>query len=167
MNKRIILIFSLVCLSLTAMAQSMSDDQVVSFIKTEQAKGTNQQTIVSRLMSRGVTTQQLQRVRRKYQQQQQQMGAVDAVERVKDNDRMREDVERGAFGSENNRFMTTMERREAMNEELMGFGVDSVMMSGATDPFEVFGRNIFNNQFLTWCRTELLHRNRANISLSH
>ena len=150
MNKRIILIFSLVCLSLTAMAQSMSDDQVVSFIKTEQAKGTNQQTIVSRLMSRGVTTQQLQRVRRKYQQQQQQMGAVDAVERVKDNDRMREDVERGAFGSENNRFMTTMERREAMNEELMGFGVDSVMMSGATDPFEVFGRNIFNNQFLTF-----------------
>ena len=150
MNKRIILIFSLAFLSLTAMAQSMSDDQVVRFIKTEQAKGTNQQTIVSRLMSRGVTTQQLQRVRRKYQQQQQQMGAVDAVERVKDDDRMRLDVERGSFGSENNRFMTTMERREAMNEELMGFGVDSVMMSGATDPFEVFGRNIFNNQFLTF-----------------
>lgn len=150
MNKKIILIFSLVCLSLTAMAQSMSDDQVVRFIKTEQAKGTNQQTIVSRLMSRGVTTQQLQRVRRKYQQQQQQMGAVDAVERVKDDDRMRLDVERGSFGSENNRFMTTMERREAMNEELMGFGVDSVMISGATDPFEVFGRNIFNNQFLTF-----------------
>ena len=132
------------------MAQSMSDDQVVRFIKTEQAKGTNQQTIVSRLMSRGVTTQQLQRVRRKYQQQQQQMGAVDAVERVKDDDRMRLDVERGSFGSENNRFMTTMERREAMNEELMGFGVDSVMKTSATDPFEVFGRNIFNNQFLTF-----------------
>lgn len=150
MNKKIILIFSLVCLSLTAMAQSMSDDQVVRFIKTEQAKGTNQQTIVSRLMSRGVTTQQLQRVRRKYQQQQQQMGAVDAVERVKDDDRMRLDVERGSFGSENNRFMTTMERREAMNEELMGFGVDSVMKTAAVDPFEVFGRNIFNNQFLTF-----------------
>ena len=131
-------------------AQSMSDDQVLKFIKTEQAKGTNQQTIVTKLMRRGVTTQQLQRVRKKYQQQQQQMGAVDAVDRVKDDDRMRLDVEKGSFGSENNRFMTTMERREAMNEELMGFGVDSVMTTEGADPYEVFGRNIFNNQFLTF-----------------
>ena len=150
MNKKILFFISFLFLSSAMFAQSMSDDQVLKFIKTEQAKGTNQQTIVTKLMRRGVTTQQLQRVRKKYQQQQQQMGAVDAVDRVKDDDRMRLDVEKGSFGSENNRFMTTMERREAMNEELMGFGVDSVMTTEGADPYEVFGRNIFNNQFLTF-----------------
>ena len=103
MNKKILFFISFLFLSSAMFAQSMSDDQVIKFIKTEQAKGTNQQTIVTKLMRRGVTTQQLQRVRKKYQQQQQQMGAVDAVDRVKDDDRMRLDVEKGSFGSENNR----------------------------------------------------------------
>lgn len=74
MNKKILFFISFLFLSSAMFAQSMSDDQVIKFIKTEQAKGTNQQTIVTKLMRRGVTTQQLQRVRKKYQQQQQQMG---------------------------------------------------------------------------------------------
>ncbi|MDO4993542.1 MAG: SLBB domain-containing protein [Bacteroidales bacterium] len=150
MNKKILFFISFLFFSSAVFAQSMSDDQVIKFIKTEQAKGTNQQTIVTQLMRRGVTTQQLQRVRRKYEQQQQQMGAVDAVDRVKDDDRMRYNEERSAFGTENNRYMTTMERREAMNEELREMNVDSVMNTSGTDPYEVFGRNIFNNQYLTF-----------------
>ena len=150
MNKKILLFISFLFFASAMFAQSMTDDQVIKFIKTEQAKGTNQQTIVSRLMQRGVTTQQLQRVRRNYQQQQQQLGAVDAVDRVNDKNRMRLDEGKGAFGSTNNRFMTTMERREAMNEELMAFGQDSIMSGGSSDPYEVFGRNIFNNTYLTF-----------------
>lgn len=150
MNKKILVFLSFLFLTTSAFAQSMSDDQVVSFIKTEQANGTNQQTIVTKLMRRGVTTQQLQRVRKKYQQQQMQLGAVSAVDRVKDDDRMRLDEENGSFGNINNRMMTTMERREAMNEELMAFGQDSIMTSGKSDPYEVFGRNIFNNTYLTF-----------------
>ena len=150
MNKKLLLFITLLFSATYVFAQSMSDDQIVQFIKTEQAKGTNQQTIVSKLMRRGVTTQQLQRVRRKYQQQQQQLGAVDASQRVIDDNRMRLDTENGAFGSTNNRIMSTMERREAMNEELMAFGQDSIMAGGSSDPYEVFGRNIFNNTYLTF-----------------
>ena len=38
MNKKLFLILSLACLSLTAWAQSMTDEQVVQFIKTEHEK---------------------------------------------------------------------------------------------------------------------------------
>lgn len=149
MNKKLFLILSFACLSLTAWAQSMTDEQVVQFIKTEHAKGTAQQTIVTRLMQRGVTTQQLQRVRKKYQQQQQQMGAVDATERVSGENRLRQEEEK-AFGTENNRYMTTAERRQMMYEELNTFGMDSVVVSKGASESDVFGRNIFNNQFLTF-----------------
>ena len=92
-------------------------------------------------MQRGVTTQQLQRVRKKYQQQQQQMGAVDATERVSGENRLRQEEEK-AFGTENNRYMTTAERRQMMYEELNTFGMDSVVVSKGASESDVFGRNI-------------------------
>ena len=48
-----------------AFAQSMTDDQIIAFIQKENAAGTSQQQIVTDLLRKGVTTAQLQRVRRK------------------------------------------------------------------------------------------------------
>ena len=47
------------------MAQSMTDDQVLTYVTEETQKGTSQSTIVNHLVRKGVTTAQLQRVRRK------------------------------------------------------------------------------------------------------
>ena len=51
-------------LSMTAAAQGMSDSQVQSYIQREVKTGASQSQIAMRLMQRGVTAQQLQRVRK-------------------------------------------------------------------------------------------------------
>ena len=60
-------------------AQSMSDDQVVKYVMEQKEKGLDQQAIAEQLVRRGVTPQQLQRIKRKYEAQQQQLGAQDLV----------------------------------------------------------------------------------------
>ena len=51
-------------LSMTAAGQGMSDSQVQSYIQREMKSGASQSQIAMRLMQRGVTAQQLQRVRK-------------------------------------------------------------------------------------------------------
>ena len=66
MAKKLIVIMALMVVSaIGAFAQSMTDDQIIAYIQKENAKGTSQQTIVTELIQKGVTTAQLQRVRRK------------------------------------------------------------------------------------------------------
>ena len=58
-------------------AQSMSDNQVIDFVTKQQAKGDNQATIVQKLLQKGVTVQQLKRIRKNMEAKQEQLGAVD------------------------------------------------------------------------------------------
>ena len=51
-------------LSMTAAGQGMSDTQVQTYIQRELKSGASQSQIAMRLMQRGVTAQQLQRVRK-------------------------------------------------------------------------------------------------------
>ena len=55
-------------LSISASAQGMSDTQVQSYIQRELKSGASQSQIAMRLMQRGVTAQQLQRVRKQMQE---------------------------------------------------------------------------------------------------
>ena len=73
-----------------SMAQGgMSDQQVITYILEENEKGTSQQEIITRLMQRGVTMQQLQRVKRKYEQQKKQGGLGMADESESKDSRLR------------------------------------------------------------------------------
>ena len=54
---------------LTAFAQ-MSEDKIIQYVQEQQAKGVSQEQIVYDLNRRGVTVQQLQRMREKYEKQQ-------------------------------------------------------------------------------------------------
>ena len=56
-------------------AQSMTDSQIISFVKQEQAKGSNQEAIVTKLLQKGVTPEQLRRLKRKLEAEQTQPGA--------------------------------------------------------------------------------------------
>ena len=58
-------------------SQSMSDDQVVRYVMEQQEKGKDQQYIVSQLLQKGVTVDQLRRIRKKYEAEQKQPGALD------------------------------------------------------------------------------------------
>ena len=76
---------------LAAMAQSMTDDQVMAYVAKEHAAGTSNAQIVTQLMQRGVDIQQIRRVRNKYEKQMGQgtTAGVSAVDADKDNSRMR------------------------------------------------------------------------------
>lgn len=59
----------LLCAAVSAQAQ-MSEDKIIQYVQEQQAKGVSQEQIVYDLNRRGVTLQQLQRMRDKYEKQQ-------------------------------------------------------------------------------------------------
>ena len=60
---------------LTITAQSsMSDEQVLEFVMKENAAGTSQAQIVTKLMQRGVNIQQIRRIKDKYERQTKRKG---------------------------------------------------------------------------------------------
>ena len=75
--RKILFTFALSMLAQSVFAQSMTDEQVIQYVQREQEKGTTQQKIVAQLLQRGVTTDQLRRIRKKYEAEQQNLGASD------------------------------------------------------------------------------------------
>lgn len=150
-----------------AFAQSMSDDQVIQFVQKEQAAGSSQQDIVQKLLKKGVTVDQLRRLKKKAEAQQSQMGAVDlstAGARVDQGaSRQRTNKEKALEKmQQQNGFMirsqyanqgkTRDEQLAEMNEEIAFMDIDSLIyyQNYFRDENQVFGRNIFNNHQLTF-----------------
>jgi len=170
MKKIFCLLFLLVTFT-PMMAQSMSDDQVIKFVQQEQAKGSNQQTIVQKLFQKGVTTDQLRRVRKKYEAEQKNMGAVDLTGKSNDNtaNRMRTNKERAEDEyrkkngymvrsqreSNDELYKTREDQMKDMNDEIGFLDIDSMIyyqnyFKEQEEGIQVFGRSIFNNELLTF-----------------
>ncbi len=160
-SKRILLLLSLLfCAAVQTYGQSMSDEQVLTFIRQELEKGSDQKTIGMKLLRQGVTTEQLQRVRKRYQQLQQQIGMVDTSNKVNEVERQRQGEQQGREngfmvqgefrGANGRRNQTQAERQQEMNDELVYFTVDSMLNYRNFMEESVFGRNIFNNELLTF-----------------
>ena len=164
-----VLIAAIGLCSLGASAQKMTDSQIIDFVKQEQAKGTNQQTIVTKLLQKGVTTDQLRRIRRKYEAEQAQMGAVDLkkgndlTSSDKGTNRQRTNKEKALeqFQKQNgymvksqnlNQNKTRDEQMQEMNEAINFMDIDSLIyyQNYFRDENQVFGRNIFNNKNLSF-----------------
>ena len=168
MSKRIIFLFFIFS-PLLLFAQSMSDEQVIKFVTEEKAKGSDQSAIVSKLLSKGVTPAQMRRIKDKYEKEQSQLGAVNITDKgfgtttsrlrtdrqAKDekkqsaNNYMLQSQIRGKNGLGN---MTVEEQRELMGDEISFMDIDSLVYykNLLKDESEVFGRNIFNNEFLSF-----------------
>lgn len=157
------MVVCLLGMSMAAKAQStMTDQQVVEFVEKEQARGADQASIVVKLMQKGVTREQLQRIRKKYEAQQQQMGAVDLVntqpngqsrQRNVANDRTQQGASGQMIRRDNEwRNMTADERTASLTGEIGFFDIDSLIyyQNLLKDESEVFGRNIFNNKNLSF-----------------
>ena len=64
------ILFSLMLATTAGWAQSgMTDNQVMDYVIEQNAKGTSRQQIVTQLMQRGVTIEQIRRIQKKYQRQ--------------------------------------------------------------------------------------------------
>lgn len=92
--KKLLLALSLSFLiCLPSMAQSsMTDKQIMQFMVTENARGTSRSQIVTKLIERGVTIDQIRRVREKYEKQKSGslVGAKDITGAGKSTSRLRE-----------------------------------------------------------------------------
>lgn len=166
--KKLVFTFGFSALCMTAWAQSMSDDQVVNFVKQEQEMGSSQQQIVTKLLQKGVTTDQLRRIRKKYNAEQNTLGASDLTgkESTKTPSRLRQERQiQGTQSQMQNQYMiqpqyrvqnrnygTHQERMQEMNSEIGFMDIDSLIyyQNYFRDSNQVFGRNIFNNQMLTF-----------------
>lgn len=152
MIKRISLILALIMVgAIGVFAQSMTDDQIIKYIQKENAKGTSQQNIVTELIKKGVTTTQLQRVRRKAQSMkdtQKTGGSLIGETKV------------STRRTQYDQYGNAIDPDEVMKNTPMGINEsafyeepdDSLMMlmNEQDNSRKVFGRDIFNKQNLTF-----------------
>lgn len=168
--KRYVMVMVLMMSTICAFSQSMSDEQVVQFVKTEMSKGSTQSTIVTKLLQKGVTAEQLRRVRKKYTAEQQQLGAQDLTgstktegtsrlrteKQVNDDKRQQQQnyMIRSQREAQEQRYLPRETRQEALGDEIGFLDIDSIayyqQLIQAQNENEVFGRNIFNNRNLTF-----------------
>ena len=153
MIKRITLMMALILVgAIGAFAQSMTDDQIITFIQKESEKGTSQQQIVTELIGKGVTTAQLQRVRRKAQtmlQTQKNGGSLIGNGGKVSTQRTQYDQYGQPIDVEEQM------RNQPLGSSQTAFGIepdDSLMiyMEAKDETRRVFGRDIFNKQNLTF-----------------
>lgn len=150
------------------LSQSMSDDQVVRYVMEQQEKGKDQQYIVSQLLQKGVTVDQLRRIRKKYEAEHNQPGALDltgTTQAKSGTSRLRTNKEKTRDERQKqNGYMIRSQREikdgedktlrsQQLNEEIGFMDIDSLIYYRnyfKEDDRQVFGRNIFNNEMLTF-----------------
>lgn len=180
MKKYIILFLFALLLPCYAIAQSsMTDEQILKFVMKENAEGTSQAQIVTKLMQKGVTIEQIRRVKDKYERQAKNkgLGTVSSKDSEEDNGRQRKN--KGKKGSSKNdddeespqyRIKDTREKKKSKSKEVVydETNEDWLMMQDELNTFipdttamlekllaekrkkKVFGRDIFNNKDLTF-----------------
>jgi SOS response regulatory protein OraA/RecX len=72
MQRFIALLFFLFAFGALTSAQQLSDDQVIQYVKEAQRQGKTQKQMTAELATKGVTAEQVERIKNKYQNQQQQ-----------------------------------------------------------------------------------------------
>ena len=146
--------------------QGLTDEQIIDYVMMEQQRGSDQKTIAAKLIQKGVTVDRLRRIREKYNAQGTLPGAVDLLgtemktnrsrtkeAQAKDNkirrqgNLVRSTREVNAVGA-----MSSADRQMMLEEEMEFLDIDSVLYykNLFKDEIPVFGRDIFNNEMLTF-----------------
>ncbi|WP_443733338.1 SLBB domain-containing protein [Xylanibacter rarus] len=180
MKKYIILFLFALLLPCYATAQSsMTDEQILKFVMKENAEGTSQAQIVTKLMQKGVTIEQIRRVKDKYERQAKNKGLGTVISKDTEEDNGRQRKNNGKKGSSKNdddeespqyRIKDTREKKKSKSKEVVydETNEDWLMMQDELNTFipdttamlekllaekrkkKVFGRDIFNNKDLTF-----------------
>lgn len=133
-----LLVFSFLLSAGEVWAQSMSDDQVVEYVKSATEAGKSQKQIMTELAARGVTRAQAERIKKRYEEQQMSQQSMGAT--AKNKQRLRPEAP----------------------EELVEGEMD-IIAAEMSDPAEqstdeaaqlVYGRNIFNTKDLTFAPSQ-------------
>lgn len=148
--------------SATVLAQTMSDEQVIEYILQEQDKGTSQSQIIKQLVSRGVTMEQVNRLKAKYGQQ--AKGVVGNTEILK-KVRTRQKLELSTPQQAQRDYMIksaddkSKQAGKLSQEQMMLEGLDFIMpdtldlyneMYAKESSKKIFGHDIFSNKNLSF-----------------
>ena len=119
-------------------AQSMSDEQVIEYVKSATSAGKSQKQIMTELAARGVTRAQAERIKKRYEEQQMSEQGMGAIAK--------------------NRQRTNLNAPKQLVE-----GEMDLMAAEMSNPTEqstdvaaqlVYGRNIFNSRNLTFAPSQ-------------
>lgn len=128
----------------TSLAQSMSDAQVMEYVKTSMQQGKDQRQIATELARRGVTKEQALRIKAQYEKQ---AGGEAALSGQQSASRLR-DAESAVSKEVNKEFMFAAGTEG--EETVAVHGADGLPLTGSAGENRVFGRNIFNTKNLTF-----------------
>lgn len=154
MNRLRNLFLLLLFMPLAALAQSMTDNQVLDLIKRETTAGSSRSQIVTKLVQRGVNIDQIRRVRAQYEKQIRSRGLSGAADEATSelNSRMRsnnseitEEITSGKNGTKSQ----LNDDADLQYEETMQEGDIDASVSGLGAK-KVFGHDIFNNKLLSF-----------------
>lgn len=142
-------------------AQSMSDEQVKTYLLKQQKAGADPAKVIPELMKRGVTVEQIQRVRRKYEKEM-QGGTMGKATTGNGDDRSRKNngdpkVEKESTSQQVRPIKKNASEEQdgesntyaSMRREMSVFFPDSTEQTQQKGP-RVFGRDIFNNKNLSF-----------------
>ncbi len=155
MMKRYFLFLLVLLLSFNSvLAQKLTDEQVLKIVLAEKQKGSDERAIAQKLLRQGVTPDQLRRIKSRYDQEQNGLGAVDVsgIRRNRDNSIKNPERKGGDFMKSQDGVRPDKERQQAMLQNEMAFlDIDSVAFyRQLLKSDEVYGRNLFNNELLTF-----------------
>ena len=161
MIKRLLLFVALSFSFMMVAAQTVSDEQVVKMIMAEKKNGSDEATIAQKLLNKGVTPAQLRRIKEKYEHQDKGLGSLgmndgeEKVDRLRDK-KKKDDAKGDNFmvsSAEEKDDKTTPKKKQEKLQNEMGFlDLDSILYykNQLKDGPTVFGRNLFNNELLTF-----------------
>lgn len=154
MKKTILLFIALLLSFQWVAAQTVSDEQVIKIVLAEKERGSDEKTIAQKLLRQGVTPAQLRRIKAKYEQEQNGVGAVDVtgVDRSRNKNIVAGKEGRGGeFMLRDERKLDNRQKLEMVQEGMGFLDIDSVAYySNLLNKDEVYGRNLFNNELLTF-----------------
>lgn len=128
-NIRLALLMLAVTISASTAYARMTDEEVVKYVKTATAQGKTSQQIGKELLARGVSPEQVQRLKSRYENQNGEAPA--ALDNVSET-RVRESATEEAAANMNSTYREEAEKTED------------------TTPRKIFGHNVFNNQALSF-----------------
>lgn len=146
-------------------AQSMTDQQLITFILEERDKGSSQNDIITKLIQRGVDIQQIQRVKRKYDRQINRAGfgavANDAVNNAdsrmrKNNGQQKEDFvsnksyKVGQYSSNDPEYAKFQSELGDMVPADSIDMLNDILRNERSEENKIFGHDLFNNKNLTF-----------------
>lgn len=160
MRRFITLFFLIFTLSGVALAQQMSDDQVVQYVKDGQKMGKTQKQMTTELMRRGVTREQVERIQKKYEASDTDKQAANqgvSKSRQRNQQNKEEEISHSSQQQVKGIRSTTIGGQsqiregnaEFVNQEMLSEGVSTE--SREKNPIQqIFGHNIFTNEKLTF-----------------